>query len=50
MFQACTAHFATEVAWPDSGRWASGAEPAERLRAALLTFYDYYGRASAAIC
>jgi AcrR family transcriptional regulator len=45
MFQACSAHFATEVPWPDPAGWAGVAEPAERLRAALLAFYDYYGRA-----
>ena len=44
MFQACSAHFATEVAWPDPAAWAGVAEPAERLRAALLAFYDYYRR------
>jgi AcrR family transcriptional regulator len=45
MFQACSAHFATEVAPPDPAEWAGPAEPAERLRAALLAFYDYYRRA-----
>ena len=45
MFQACTTHFATEVAWPDPAVWTGVAEPAERLRAALLAFYDYYRRA-----
>jgi AcrR family transcriptional regulator len=45
IFEACTAHFATEVEWPDSAGWAGLAEPAERLRAALLAFYDYYRRA-----
>jgi AcrR family transcriptional regulator len=45
MFQACTAHYATEVPWPDPAAWAGTEEPAERLRAALLAFYDYYGRA-----
>jgi AcrR family transcriptional regulator len=44
MFQACSAHFATEVAPPDPAAWAGVAEPAERLRAALLAFYDYYRR------
>jgi AcrR family transcriptional regulator len=33
------------VAWPDPAAWAGLEEPAERLRAALLAFYDYYGRA-----
>jgi len=45
MFQACSAHFATEVPGPDPAAWAGMAEPAERLRAALLAFYDYYRRA-----
>src|SRR5215210_4510913 len=36
MFQACSAHFATKVAPPDPAEWAGVAEPAERLRAALL--------------
>jgi AcrR family transcriptional regulator len=45
MFQACSAHFATEVPGPDPAVWTDVAEPAERLRAALLAFYDYYRRA-----
>src|SRR5688572_7169508 len=45
MFQACTAHYATEVPGPDPAAWADIEEPAERLRAALLAFYDYYRRA-----
>ena len=45
MFQACSAHFATEVPGPDPAAWAGMAEPAERLRAALLAFYNYYRRA-----
>jgi AcrR family transcriptional regulator len=45
MFQACTAHYATEVPGPDPAAWTDIAEPAERLRAALLAFYDYYRRA-----
>ena len=44
MFQACSAHFATEVAPPAPAEWAAVAEPAERLRAALLAFYGYYRR------
>lgn len=42
MFQACSAHFAGEVAPPDPAAWARIEEPAERLRAALLAFYGYY--------
>jgi AcrR family transcriptional regulator len=45
MFQACTAHYSTEVPGPDRSKWAGIEEPAERLRAALLVFYDYYRRA-----
>jgi AcrR family transcriptional regulator len=45
MFQACSAHFATEVPGPDPAKWVDVAEPTERLRAALLAFYDYYRRA-----
>jgi AcrR family transcriptional regulator len=45
MFQACSAHFASEVPGPDPAAWENVAEPAERLRAALLAFYDYYRRA-----
>ncbi|MDQ3224296.1 MAG: hypothetical protein M3Q75_12625, partial [Gemmatimonadota bacterium] len=37
--------FATEVPGPEPAGWADVAEPAERLRAALLAFYDYYRRA-----
>jgi AcrR family transcriptional regulator len=45
MFQACTTHYAMEVPGPDPASWTGVAEPAERLRAALLAFYDYYRRA-----
>lgn len=45
MLEACSAHFATEVAPPDPGAWAGVPGAAERLRAALLAFYDYYRRA-----
>jgi AcrR family transcriptional regulator len=45
MFEACTTHYATVVPQPDPAEWAEVAEPAERLRAALLAFYDYYRRA-----
>ena len=45
MFQACSAHFASEVPGPDPAAWENVTDPAERLRAALLTFYDYYRRA-----
>ena len=46
MFRACSAHFAAEVAPPpDPAEWAAAAEPAARLRAALVAFYAYYRRA-----
>lgn len=45
MFEACTAHYATQVPGPDPASWAGIEEPAERLRTALLAFYDYYRRA-----
>lgn len=45
MFQACSAHFATEVPGPDPAAWADVADSAQRLRTALLAFYDYYRRA-----
>jgi AcrR family transcriptional regulator len=45
MFQACTAHYATQVPWPDPEAWAGIEKPAKRLRGALLAFYDYYRRA-----
>ncbi|HEX5632048.1 MAG TPA: helix-turn-helix domain-containing protein [Gemmatimonadales bacterium] len=45
MFEACSAHFAAEVPPPDPAVWQGVEDPAERLRAALLAFYDYYGRA-----
>jgi AcrR family transcriptional regulator len=45
MFEACTAHYATQVPGPDPAAWAGIEEPAERLRGALLAFYDYYRRA-----
>ena len=47
MFQACSAHFATQVPAPDPADWTHAAAPAERLRAALLAFYGYYRRAEA---
>src|SRR5919107_5906511 len=45
MFEACTTHYATEVPQPDPASWADIDDPAERLRAVLLNFYDYYRRA-----
>src|SRR5919107_211730 len=45
MFEACTAHYATEVPGPDPTAWAGIEDAGERFRAALLAFYDYYRRA-----
>ncbi|HEX5818803.1 MAG TPA: TetR family transcriptional regulator [Gemmatimonadales bacterium] len=45
MYEACAAHFTAEVGSPDPATWADVDDPAERLRAALLAFYDYYRRA-----
>lgn len=45
MFQACSAHFETEVAPPDPAVWTGVAEPPGRLRTALLAFYGYYRQA-----
>jgi AcrR family transcriptional regulator len=45
MFEACTSHYATQVPGPDPAAWAGIDEPADRLRAVLLAFYDYYRRA-----
>lgn len=44
LFAACSAHFSGEVPPPDPAAWSRVEAPAERLRAALLTFYDYYRR------
>jgi AcrR family transcriptional regulator len=44
MLQACSAHFATEVPAPDPATWADIADPADRLRAALLAVYDFWRR------
>jgi AcrR family transcriptional regulator len=44
LFAACSAHFAAEVPPPDAAEWEDIAEPAARLRAALLAFYAYYRR------
>ena len=47
MLQACSAHFARQVPPPNPSAWMRVVEPKERLRAALLAFYDYYRRAEA---
>lgn len=45
MFEACSAHFTAQVGLPDPTEWTGVAEPAGRLRAALLAFYAYFRRA-----
>src|SRR4051812_19688489 len=47
IFAACGAHLQAKIPPPDPAAWADVAEPAERLRAALLAFYSYYRRAEA---
>ncbi|HEY7637674.1 MAG TPA: TetR/AcrR family transcriptional regulator [Gemmatimonadales bacterium] len=44
IFAACSAHFQTEIPPPDPAAWDGITDPAARLRAALLAFYDYYRR------
>ena len=44
LFAACSAQFHTEVLRPDPSTWANVEDAAERLRAVLLEFYDYYKR------
>jgi AcrR family transcriptional regulator len=44
IFAACSAHFQAEIPPPDPAAWAVVTDPAARLRAALLAFYDYYRR------
>jgi AcrR family transcriptional regulator len=45
IFAACGAHFQAKIPPPDPASWAHVTDPAARLRAALLVFYDYYRRA-----
>lgn len=44
LFAACSAHFMAETGPPNPERWGAIAEPAQRMRAALLEFYGYYRR------
>jgi AcrR family transcriptional regulator len=44
MLQACSARFHAEIARPDPAAWSSVTDPAKRLRAVLLAYYDYYRR------
>src|SRR6476659_7245070 len=47
LFAACDAHFRAETPPPDPAAWAGVADPAARLRAALLAFYGYYRQGEA---
>lgn len=44
LFEACSAHFAHQLPWPDPEAWSSIADPDERLTAALSQLYDWYGQ------
>src|SRR5262245_28576387 len=44
IFAACGAHFRAEIPPPDPAEWTAIADPAARLRTALVAFYDYYRR------
>jgi len=44
IFAACDAHFRAETPPPNPAEWADVADPAARLRAALLAFYGFYRR------
>lgn len=44
IFAACDAHFRSETPPPDPAAWSDIADPAERLRTALVAFYAFYRR------
>jgi AcrR family transcriptional regulator len=44
LFGACSAHWASENPPPEIGAWATVADPAERLDAALAELYAFYRR------
>jgi AcrR family transcriptional regulator len=44
LFAACTSHWMAANRPPDYGQWASIADPARRLAAALAELYAYYRR------
>ena len=44
LFRACSGHVRATVPPPDPAPWRDIADPQERLRAALLALYAYYGR------
>ena len=49
IFAACDAHFREATPPPNPAEWADVADPAARLRAALLAFYGYYRRGESMI-
>ena len=44
LFGACDAHFRIETRPPDPASWSTVADPSERLRTALVAYYEYYRR------
>jgi len=42
LLAACSSHFAAHHPWPDSRRWRTIADPAERLRSGLDELYAWY--------
>src|SRR5690242_14138110 len=46
LFDACSSHWAASNPPPDITRWATIADPEERLRVALGELYAFYGRTS----
>src|SRR5689334_12771363 len=44
LFAACDAHFRVETLPPDPASWSGVADPAARLRMALVAFYGHYRR------
>ena len=45
MFEACSAHYATQVVPPHPSAWLAITDPVEQMRAILREFYAYYRRA-----
>ena len=44
LLAACDAHFRIETRPPDPASWSTVADPSERLRTALVAYYEYYRR------
>jgi AcrR family transcriptional regulator len=49
IFAACDAHFREMTPPPDAAAWTGIADPADRVRTALLAFYDFYQRGESMI-